>query len=104
MQEIASILKTSTSSVENHLPQLGYVNRFDVRVPHKLSEKTLLDCISENVLFLKQIVMGNEKWILCNNVEWKKSWGKRNELPPATPKASLHPKKVMVKSCLLLFT
>ena len=38
---------------------------------------------------------GNEKWILCNNVEWKKSWGKRNEPPPNTPKASLHPKKVM---------
>ena len=59
---IADILKTSKSSVENHLHQLGYVNRFDVWVPHKLSEKNLLDCISacdsplkrdENVLFLK---------------------------------------------------
>ena len=36
-----------------------------------------------------------EKWILCNNVEWKRSWGKRNEPSPTTPKASLHPKKVM---------
>ena len=32
MQEIADILKISKSSVENHL--LGYVNRFDVSVPH----------------------------------------------------------------------
>ena len=39
--------------------------------------------------------MGVEKWILYNNVEWKRSWGKRNEPPPTTPKASLHPKKVM---------
>ena len=58
--EIADILKISKSSAENHLHQLGYVNRFDVWVPHKLSDKNLLDRIStcnsllkhnENVLF-----------------------------------------------------
>ena len=30
MREIADILKISKSSVENHLHQLGYVNRFGV--------------------------------------------------------------------------
>ena len=104
-QEIANILKISKSSTENHLQQLGYVNQFDVWFPHKLSEKNLLDHISacdsllkcnENVLFLKQIVMCDEKWILYNNVEWKRSWGKRDEPPPTTPKAGLHPKKVML--------
>ena len=105
MREIADILKISKSSVENHLHQLGYVNRLDVWVPHKLSEKNLLDRTStcdsllkhnENFPFLKQIVMGDEKWILYNNVEWKRSWGKRNEPPPTTPKSGLHPKKVML--------
>uniref|UniRef100_A0AC11CZU8 Uncharacterized protein n=5 Tax=Ovis aries TaxID=9940 RepID=A0AC11CZU8_SHEEP len=104
-REIADILKISKSSVENHLHQLGYVNRFDVWVPLKLSQKNLLDRIStcdsllkrnESVPFLKQIVTGNEKWILFNNVERKRSWDKRNEPPPATPKASLHPKRVML--------
>ena len=104
-QEIANILKMYKSSIENHLHQLGYVNRFDVWVLHKLTEKKLLDRISacdsllkcnENVPFLKQIMMGDEKWILYNNVEQKRSWGKRNEPPPTTPKASLHPKKVML--------
>ena len=56
---------------------LGYVNRFDVWVPHKLSEKNLLERISacnslfkrnENILFLKQIVTGDEKWIFYSNV------------------------------------
>ena len=37
----------------------------------------------------------NEKWILYNNVDWKRSRGKWNETPPTTSKASLHPKKVM---------
>ena len=50
----------------------------------------------ENVSFLKQIVTGKEKWILYNNVEQKRSWGKRNKPPPTTPKAGLHPKKVML--------
>ena len=40
--------------------------------------------------------MGHEKWILCNNVKGKRSWGKRNEPPPPTSKADLHPKKVML--------
>ena len=83
-REIADILEISKSSVENHLHQLGYVNCFDVWVPHKLNEKNLLDHIStcdsllkrnENVPFLKQIVMDNEKWILYNNVEWKRDCG-----------------------------
>ena len=83
--EIADILKISKSSTENHLHQLGYVHRFDVWVPHKLSEKNLLDHISvydsplkrnENFPFLKQIVMADEKWMLYNNMEWKRSWGK----------------------------
>ena len=38
-REIADILKISKSSIENHLRQLGYVNRFDVWLPCKLSEK-----------------------------------------------------------------
>ena len=40
--------------------------------------------------------MGDENWMLYNNGDWKRSWGKRNEPPPTTPKASLHPKKVML--------
>ena len=39
---------------------------------------------------------GNKKWTLYKNVERKRSWGKGNEPPPTTPKASLHPKKVML--------
>ena len=79
MPETADILKISKSSVENHSHQLGFVNRFDVWVPRKLSKKkNLLDCTAacdsllkcnENVPFLKQIVTGDEKWILYNNVE-----------------------------------
>ena len=46
--------------------------------------------------FLKQVVMGDEKWIIYSNVDRKRSWGKRNDQPLDTPKAGLHPKKVLL--------
>ena len=52
MWEIADILKISKSSSENHLHQLGYVNHFEVRVPHKLSEKTFLTVFPHAILNL----------------------------------------------------
>ena len=39
VQDRAEILKIPKSTVENHLYQLGYVNRFDMLVPHSLSKK-----------------------------------------------------------------
>ena len=100
--EVANILRISKSSTEDHLHQLGHGNCFGVWSPHKLSEETLLDCISacdcllkhnENIPFLKQTVTDDEKWTLYNNVEWKRSWGKRNKPSPTIPKADLHPRR-----------
>ena len=56
---------------------------------------SLLKC-NKNVPFLKQIVTGNEKCKPYNNMDWKRWWGEQNEPPPTTPKASLHPEKVML--------
>ena len=87
------------SSVENHLHQRGYVHLFDVWVPHKLREKNLPDHVSACDSLLKhnenvfKIVMGNGKWMLYSNVEWKRSQGKQNEPPPTTPKGGLLPRK-----------
>ena len=54
MWEIADTLKISKSSAENHLHQLGYVNHFDIWIPHKLCEKNLLDHISACDSLLKR--------------------------------------------------
>ena len=51
-REIADILKISKSNVENHLYQLGSVNRFDVCVSHKLSKKTFLTVFPHAILYL----------------------------------------------------
>ena len=86
MQEIADILKYLNQTLEIICTTLA--NHFYVWVPHKLSKtkkKTFLDCISacssllkhkENMQFLKQIVMDDEKCTLYNNVGWKSLWDK----------------------------
>ncbi|XP_017796822.1 PREDICTED: histone-lysine N-methyltransferase SETMAR-like [Habropoda laboriosa] len=104
-RELAEVLKISETTIHELFVKLGYVNRFDVCVPHNLTEKNLMDRISicdslykrnEETSLLKQVVTRDEKWIIYNNVERKRSWGKRNEPPLASPKAGLHPKKIML--------
>jgi len=60
----------SKSTIHEHFVKLGYINRFDVWVPHDLTEKNLMDRISicnllykcnEETSFLKQVVTGDEK-------------------------------------------
>jgi len=103
-RKLAEMLNMSKSTIHEYFVKLGYINRFDVWVPHDLTEKNLMDRISicdslykcnEEIPFL-QIVTGDEKWIIYNNVERKRSRGKWNESLLATPKAGLHPKKVML--------
>ncbi|CAK9798994.1 Histone-lysine N-methyltransferase SETMAR [Anthophora plagiata] len=104
-RHIAEIAHISHTTVVTRLKALGFVSRYDVWVPHDLTEKNLMDRISisdsllrrnENDPFLKRLITGDEKWILYNNVQRKRSWGKQNESPLTTAKDGLHPKKVML--------
>jgi len=105
VREIAARLNIGKSVVSEHLNKLQIIKKLDVWVPHDLTEKNRIDRISISDLlykrneydpFLKRIITGDEKWIIYNNVERKRSWSKRGEPPSTTPKAGLHPKKVML--------
>ena len=76
-REIAEKLKILHTYVERHLKQLGYVNKLDILVPHKLNEIQLTKRISicdsllkrnETDPFLKRIITGDEKWVFYDNV------------------------------------
>ncbi|KOX74646.1 Histone-lysine N-methyltransferase SETMAR [Melipona quadrifasciata] len=84
-RKLAEMLNMSKSTIHEHFVKLGYINRFDIWVPHDLTEKNLMDCISicdslykrnEETPFLKQVVTEDEKWIIYNNVKRKRSWEK----------------------------
>ena len=59
MQDIADLFKILKSIIGNHFHQLSYVNRFDVWVPQKLSEKTFLTVFMHAILYWNVTKMFN---------------------------------------------
>ncbi|PIO76193.1 hypothetical protein TELCIR_01737 [Teladorsagia circumcincta] len=66
-REIGEKLDVLKPTIHEHLMELGFVKRLDVWVPHKLSERNLMDRVSvcgsllkqnENEPFLKRMVTG----------------------------------------------
>ena len=95
-RDVAEILNVSKSSVENHLKALGYASKLDVWTPRQLEQVHLLKRIitrdsllkpEENDPFLKRVITGDEKWIVCGDIERKESWSKRDEPAQSTLKA-----------------
>ena len=69
-REIAEKLRVSRTCIENHLKQLGYVQKLDTWVPHELKEKHLTQRVNrcdllkkrnENDPFVKRLITGDEK-------------------------------------------
>ena len=72
--EVAKELNINHSMVVQHLKQIRKVKKLNKRVLHELIKKFLNHCFEASSLilcnnkpFLNQIVMCNEKWILCDN-------------------------------------
>jgi len=82
VRELATTLTVSVGSVHGHFKSLGFVKKLDVWVPYELKEIHPTNRMSvcdqfikreENDPFLKHMIMGDEKWIVYNNVSRKKS-------------------------------
>ncbi|XP_076765234.1 histone-lysine N-methyltransferase SETMAR-like [Xylocopa sonorina] len=61
LRQLARMLNKPKSTIYDHTVKLGYVNRLDL---YKSNEGTP---------FLKQLVTGNEKWIIYKNAQRKRS-------------------------------
>nr|XP_003708364.1 PREDICTED: histone-lysine N-methyltransferase SETMAR-like [Megachile rotundata] len=46
LRQLADMMNKSKSSIHEHVTKLGYINRYDVWVPHELTEKNFTDRIS----------------------------------------------------------
>lgn len=95
-------LNIAQKTVWNHLNKAGYKKKFDVWVPHELTQKNFMDRISicESLLnrnkvdpFLKRMVTGDEKWITYDNVKRKRSWSNRGEPAQTVAKPGLTARK-----------
>nr|XP_033203677.1 histone-lysine N-methyltransferase SETMAR-like [Bombus vancouverensis nearcticus] len=81
-REIAEKLNVSHTCIEKKLKQLGYMKKLGLWVPHQLKEIHLTQRISicDSLLerneidpFLKRLITGDQKWIVYNNVNGKRS-------------------------------
>ncbi|GFT15881.1 histone-lysine N-methyltransferase SETMAR [Trichonephila clavipes] len=91
-REIGLRLNLSNSTVYDHLKGLGLSSKFDVWVPHVLTERNLCRHIDlcdsllkrhENYPFLKRIITGDEKG----------SWSKKDEPAQTISKTHIHQKR-----------
>ena len=104
-RDIAEKLNVSHTCIEKKLKMLGYVKKLDLWLPHQLKEIHLTQRISicDSLLkrnefdpFLKNLITGDEKWIVYNNVNRKRSWVMQDEPAQTTSKAEIHQKKIML--------
>ncbi|XP_022248773.1 histone-lysine N-methyltransferase SETMAR-like [Limulus polyphemus] len=83
IQQLSEKLISSWSSVQEHLKEIGNVNKQRVSFPHKFSDDNKVQLINicnslitrhEKEPFLHQIVTGDEKLILYVNTKCKNRW------------------------------
>lgn len=102
---LAEQLGCSHTTVETHLADLGKTWKYGVWIPHELSPHQLqhrVDACMElmtshrNYQWLRNLLTGDEKWVLYVNHTRKRQWLGAGQTGVATPKDDLHPKKIML--------
>lgn len=102
---LAERLGCSHTAVENHLHKLGKTWKYGIFVPHNLSSEQLkhhVDVCMQLLTYrrtfewLRNIVAGDEKWVLYVNYSRKRQWLGSGESGEPTPKGELHPRKIML--------
>ena len=102
---LADLLGCSHSTVERHLVELGKSWKYGVWIPHELSlyqlrlrVDTCMDLVTSrrNNQWLRNLLTGDEKWVLYVNHSRRRQWLSSGETGVATPKTDIHAKKVML--------
>ena len=69
--------------IKNNLEESKKIKQKNKEWTRQIEKSKLVDLnptkqikCNEKVCFLKQIVIGNVKWMLYNYLEWKRLWGK----------------------------
>jgi [histone H3]-lysine36 N-dimethyltransferase SETMAR len=104
---LAEQLGCSHTTIEKHLIELDKTWKYGVWVPHELAPHQLqhrVDACMELLTshrtyeWLRDLVTGDEKWVIYVNHTRKRQWLGAGESGIATPKNDLHPKKVMLSA------
>ena len=102
---LAEQLGCSHTTVETYLNKLGRVWKYGVWIPHELLAYQLqhrldvcMDLLTSyrNYEWLRNLVTGDEKWLLYINSAGKRQWLSIDQTGTVIQKNDLHPKKVML--------
>ena len=105
LKEMAAIIDISHETVRQHLIGLSKVRREGIWIPKQLTATQLKNRLTiassllthyEKTPFLRDIVTGDEKWVLYVNVKKRKQWLNPGQTPLATAKTDLNPLKIML--------
>ncbi|XP_024222499.2 histone-lysine N-methyltransferase SETMAR isoform X1 [Bombus impatiens] len=105
LREIEDALNIPRTTIHEYVTKLGYVNRYDVWLPHHLTESNRMNRIlicdlliqrNKTEPFLEKLITGDESWILYDSIARKRSWSSRDKCPPTVARPGLHPKKVLL--------
>lgn len=105
LRELEELLDRGNNTICRHLHRLGKVSKLGVWIPHELSASQAamrvnvcmqLLTFKRTFDWLRNLVTGDEKWVLYVNHTRKRQWLSTHESGVPTPKADLHPKKVMI--------
>ena len=104
-RDLASEFSCNQSTIVRHLVTLGFVQKLGAWVPHSLTDdqKALRVNVCSSLLsrkrrfeWLKNLITGDEKWLLYINHTRKRQWLPAEQEPIPEPKGEIHPKKVMI--------
>ena len=102
---LAEQLGCSHTIVEKHLADLGKSWKYGVWIPHELSTNQLqtrvdicMDLITShrNNQWLRNLITGDEKWVLYVNHTRRRQWLSTGETGVATPRQEPYSKKVLL--------
>jgi histone-lysine N-methyltransferase SETMAR len=102
---LAEQLGCSHVAVGKHLDELGKTWRYGGWIPHEISPRqrqhrvdTCMDLLTShrNHTWLRNLITGDEKWVLYINHTHRRQWLSSGETGQATPKTHHHSKKVML--------
>lgn len=103
--ELAERFNVSDETIRLHLHQLGKTWKLSKWVPHELSNDNKLSRLTicsanisrnDNEPFLDRLLTCDEKWVLYSNSKRSYHWLSPTDSVPHTPKASLHPNKILL--------
>lgn len=104
-RELGTTLGVTHTAIEKHLEELDFVKKLGAWLPHKLTTANMMHRVSicsslisrkRRTDWIREIITGDEKWVLYVNHTRKRQWLPRTVDPEPDPKPEKHEKKVMM--------